>query len=128
MSLKGILQGLGKLITKKAKPTQATGQQQKLITLEEENFKLKGDVDDLKRSLLNATTQQRRIKKQQKDTIQLVSAAIAQRDDKHKQCEILRKELDELYMKFLEREGDIGGQTIEAPAHERNTSQGHDPR
>ena len=32
MSLKGILQGLGKLITKKAKPTQATGQQQKLIT------------------------------------------------------------------------------------------------
>ncbi len=40
MSLKGILQGLGKLITKKAKPTQATGQQQKLITYTPETRKL----------------------------------------------------------------------------------------
>jgi len=40
MSLKGILQGLGKLITKKAKPAQATGQQQKLITYTPETRKL----------------------------------------------------------------------------------------
>lgn len=40
MSLKGILQGLGKLITKKAKPAQATGQQQKLITYTPETKKL----------------------------------------------------------------------------------------
>ena len=40
MSLKGILQGLGKLITKKAKPSQATGQQQKLITYTPETKKL----------------------------------------------------------------------------------------
>jgi hypothetical protein len=40
MSLKGILQGLGKLITKKAKPSQATGQQQKLITYTPETRKL----------------------------------------------------------------------------------------
>ena len=40
MSLKGILQGLGRLITKKAKPTQATGQQQKLITYTPESRKL----------------------------------------------------------------------------------------
>ena len=40
MSLKGILQGLGRLITKKAKPAQATGQQQKLITYTPETRKL----------------------------------------------------------------------------------------
>ena len=40
MSLKGILQGLGRLITKKAKPAQATGQQQKLITYTPETKKL----------------------------------------------------------------------------------------
>ena len=40
MSLRGILQGLGKLISKKAKPTQATGQQQKLITYTPETRKL----------------------------------------------------------------------------------------
>ena len=40
MSLKGILQGLGKLITKKAKPSQATGQQRKLITYTPETKKL----------------------------------------------------------------------------------------
>ena len=40
MSLRGILQGLGKLITKKAKPAQATGQQQKLITYTPETRKL----------------------------------------------------------------------------------------
>ena len=40
MSLKGILQGLGRLITKKAKPSQATGQQQKLITYTPETKKL----------------------------------------------------------------------------------------
>ena len=40
MSLRGILQGLGKLITKKAKPAQATGQQQKLITYTPETKKL----------------------------------------------------------------------------------------
>ena len=40
MSLRGILQGLGRLITKKAKPAQATGQQQKLITYTPETKKL----------------------------------------------------------------------------------------
>ena len=40
MSLKGILQGLGKLITKKVKPSQATGQQRKLITYTPETKKL----------------------------------------------------------------------------------------
>ena len=40
MSLRGILQGLGKLISKKAKPSQATGQQQKLITYTPETKKL----------------------------------------------------------------------------------------
>ena len=40
MSLRGILQGLGKLISKKAKPSPATGQEQKLITYTAESKKL----------------------------------------------------------------------------------------